>query len=207
MSSNCYPDLGGNFVVNCNHIPKAGILRKWIGIHDDIDQQATTIAENDTSGNVEFGVNQLVLKANAAIYRVEGNDKVHKLKDEAAENDFVDGHIHTDTITFVDKSQAEFMRVNRMKGRRFFSIVETVDSGGDGLTKFLIGGLESGMKMSANDFDTAENSATRTVELKTQENALESKTVIPLFLTDGTATDATPATTLTALEALEYAGA
>ena len=207
MSNNCYPDMGGNFVVNCNHIPKAGVLRKWIGIHEDIDRAATTFLDEENSGVANYGVNQLTLKQSANIYRVEGNDKVHKLKDEAAENDFVDGHIHTDTITFIDKSQAEFMRINRLKGRRFFSIVETVDEGGDGRTKFLIGGFDSGMKMTANDFDTAENSGTRTVELKTQENALESKTVVPLLLNDETSTEPTPVTTLTALQAMEYNGA
>ena len=200
----CEQDFGGNFIKNCNHIPKAGVLKEWIGIHDDLDLNATKLTKDAATG--KYAVDQLVLKADKSIYRVEGNDKQFKLKDEKAENDFVEGHIHTNTTTFIDKSQAELMKINAMNGGRFFSIVETVDRGGDGLTKFLIGGLESGMKITTNDFDTAENSGVRTVELKTQENALEGTTVLPVLLEDpntGTG-DPTPETTLAALLELEY---
>lgn len=187
QSFDCNLDLANNFIRNCYHKPKAGILNKWIGLVDGVDTEATDLnltPNNEIDLDSNYGVNQFVIKSGYYLYKVEGNDKTHKAKHAFSENDFDEGYIHTDTITFLDRNKVVRENIGRLSSsKRFFTISEMVDKASDGSTTFQIAGLFSGMKLINDDYDSAENSGTQTVVLETKEQELEPTGILDFLLT------------------------
>lgn len=209
INQSCTPEISKNFLRNCNHRPKAGVLRKWIGFHEGIDQQATNLSKSAATGfESKFAFDQFVLNSSSFLYRLEGNDKVHKVKHEFTPGDFANGYTHTDTVTFIDRNQTVLMNIADIQDGRFFTISEMVDAGGDGKTKFLVAGAFSGMKLLSDNFDSGENSGTLTIELATKEGDVEPFGLLPLLIGgDQSVTpviEASPETTLEALKAMEF---
>ncbi len=168
MADECNIGIGGNFRKICGYKPKQGIKRKWYGNVDDIDKEATVMANR---GNK---VTTLVLKESAKIYEVLGNDKTHQLQASGVVGDYGNGFTHTDTVNILYRGDTERERVQEIvDGARIFSIIEKVDGGEQGELAFEIAGFESGMLMSSFDYDSNANSGVATLAVATKEGEEE----------------------------------
>lgn len=185
MPTNCEQVLAGAFIRNCEHKPKQGVSKKWYGNWDDIDQVATQKANKGTC------VTTLVLKAGKTLYAAEGGSKSKKAKHALAINDYGKGYIHTDELVVEYRGKDEAERIQELVlGARVFSINKMVDTGLNGETSFRIAGLESGMEIINDDFDSTANNGTTTLILATNEGE-EEATGLKLYLdTDATTTQA-----------------
>lgn len=193
MADECNIGIGGNFRKICGYKPKQGIKRKWYGNVDDIDKEATVLANR---GNK---VTTLVLNENAKLYPVLGNDKTHQLQASGVVGDYGNGFTHTDTVNILYRGDKERERVQEIvDGARIFSISEKVDGGENGELAFEFAGYESGMLMSSFEYDTNANSGVATLAVATKEGE-EEGTAPKIFQ------DTDYATTLAFIVAAEYA--
>ncbi|WP_445454107.1 hypothetical protein [Flavobacterium sp. 25HG05S-40] len=168
MADECNAKLAGEFAKECGYKPKQGVAEKWYGNHEDIDIVATQLANRKTT------VTLLVLKEGAKVYKAQGNDKSHKAKHALAVGDFGNGYIHTDEYVplYIGPNEAE--RVQELvEGARVFTINKMVDGGIAGEIKYKIAGLESGMLIANDDFDSSANSGTSTIICATKEGEEE----------------------------------
>ena len=184
--------LAGNFARVCGLKPKQGILRKWYVNFDDLDRSATQLANRNTK------ITQLVLNTGAKLYPAEGNDKSHKANHALAVGDYGNGYIHTDQYTLLYRGENERERIQELvDGARVISIIEKVDGGQNGELTYEILGYESGMSITEDVWNSAENSGTAQLSVATKEGEEES-TGAKLF----SHTDA--ATTKSFIETNEY---
>ncbi len=184
----CNIGLGGNFKKICGYKPKSGIKRKWYGNVDDIDKEATVMANRGTK------INTLVLKVGAKIYSIGGNDKTHGLSSAGVVGDYANGFIHTDIINIMYRGELERERIQEIvDGARVFSIVEKVDGGESGELTYELAGYESGMLFNAYANDFIANSGVASLTVATKEGE-EEGTDVKLFQ------DTDSATTLAFLE-------
>lgn len=171
----CKNVLGGNFNRICGYKPKQGIKRKWYGNIDDIDKEATVLSARGTV------ITSLVLKADANLYPVLGNDKTHGLQSSGVVGDYGNGFTHTDIVNILYRGENERERVQEIvDGARIFSIVEKVDGGQNGELAFEVAGFESGMLFSAFENDFIANSGVATLTVATKEGE-EEGTDVKLF--------------------------
>lgn len=180
--SDCNNKLAGEFVQKCGHKPKQGVNRKWYGNVADIDRVATQLANRGTK------VTALVLKAGAKIYAAGGNDNAHKIAHALSVGDFSTGYIHTDSYSITYRGANESERVQELvDGAKVFSIEEMVDTGEAGETTYKIAGLESGMKIINDDFDSSANSGVTQIVCATKEGEEEATGLKHFLLTAGLA--------------------
>ena len=184
--------LAGQFAKKCGYKPKTGIKRKWYGNHDDVDRVGT---QKTNRGTV---ISKLVLKAGAKLYPAGGNQKTSKAGHTLSVLDFGNGYIHTDNYTLLYRGVNERERIQELvDGARVFTIIEKVDSGENGELTFEILGLESGMLVTEDTWNSAENSGTALLTVATAEGEEES-TGAKLFL------DTDSETTLSFIETNEF---
>lgn len=168
MTDECNIGLGGNFKKICGYKPKSGIKRKWYGNVDDIDKEATVLANRGNS------ITTLVLKETAKLYEAQGNDKSHVLQASGVIGDYGNGFTHTDILNVLYRGVNERERIQEITdGARLFSIVEKVDGGENGELAFELAGFESGMLLSAFDYDSSANSGVATLTVATKEGEEE----------------------------------
>ena len=171
----CKSVLGGNFKKICGYKPKQGLKKKWYGNVDDIDKEATVLANRNTK------ITSLVLKVDAKLYPVLGNDKTNGLKSAGVVGDYGNGFTHTDVVNILYRGENERERVQEIvDGARIFSIVEKVDGGENGELSFEIAGFESGMLFNAYENDFIANSGVATLTVATKEGE-EEGTDVKLF--------------------------
>jgi hypothetical protein len=181
----CESKLAGEFVRICGYKPKQGIKRKWAANWDDIDHVATQKANRNTK------VTLLVMKTDKKFYVVGGNDKSHKGSHALAVGDYGNGYIHTDNINLLYRGENERERVQEIvDGARVVTLIEKVDGGEAGELSYEILGLESGMVITEDTWNSSENSGTTNLTLATKEGEEES-TGAKLFLPAGGAADIT----------------
>lgn len=182
MAEECKSILAGNFQKICGYKPKSGIKKKWYGNVDDIDKEATVLANK---GNK---ITTLVLKAGAKIYKVGGNDKSHVLRASGVVGDYGNGFTHTDVVNILYRGLNERERIQEIvDGARIFSIIEKVDGGENGELTYEVAGFESGMLMSTFEYDSSANSGVATLEVATKEGE-EEGTAPKVFLNTDVAT-------------------
>lgn len=191
---NCIKELAGDFAQECDAKPKTGVKRKWYANYDDVDFEATQLANKRTK------VTLLVLKAGKKFYPADGNDKTSKVKHAIAIGDFTNGYIHTDEYNILYNGEAARERAQELaQGARVITISQKVDQGISGEIAFEIAGYESGMLILNDDYSSADNSGVRTVITATKAGE-EENTGLKLFLLAGGS-----AATLTYLETNTYA--
>lgn len=177
--SECNAKLAGEFTRKCGTKPKQGLLEKWYGNWDDIDRVATTLANRNTKVAI------LVLKAGTKLYKAQGSDKSHKGKHALAVGDYGNGYIHTDEFVPLYRGENEAERIQELvEGARVFSIQKRVDTGEAGELTYQIAGLESGMVITNDDYDSSANSGTSTIICATKEGE-EEATGLKIFLLAG----------------------
>ncbi|CAL2085136.1 hypothetical protein [Tenacibaculum sp. 190524A02b] len=167
---NCNTKLAGKFVRQCGHRPKQGVAKKWYINWEDIDFSATQKANKGTK------VTALVLKSGTKIYPAEtGANKGRKVKHALAAGDFGKGYIHTDelVLTYVGENESERIQ-ELVDGARVVTINKMVDNGENGEITYKIAGLESGMEIINDDYDSSANSGTTTLIVATNEGEEES---------------------------------
>lgn len=190
----CKALIAGNFKKICGYKPKSGIKKKWYGNVDDIDKEATVLANK---GNK---VQTLILKAGKKIYSVGGNDKSHGLRAAGVVGDYGNGFTHTDVVNILYRGLSERERIQEVvDGARIFSIIEKVDGGENGELTYEIAGFESGMLMNAFDYDSSANSGVATLTVASKEGE-EEGTAPKVFLDTDVATTAAWLETNTAAE-------
>lgn len=168
--------LAGEFVEKCGYRPKQGVVEKWYINHEDIDKAATTLANRNTK------VTALVLKEDCFIYKAGGNDKTNKVEHALAVGDFSNGYIHTDRYTPLYRGVNENERIQELAdGARVVTITKMVDTGTNGELTFKIAGLESGMVISEDTYNSAENSGVSQIACATKEGE-EEATGLKVFL-------------------------
>lgn len=188
--ADCDDKLAGEFAKKCGHRPKQGVVNKWYGNISDIDRVATQLANRGTK------VTALILKAGAKIYKAEGNDKTSGVEHALAVGDFSNGYIHTDRYAIMYKGETQRERVQELvDGARVFTIVEKVDTGEAGELTYEIAGLESGMVIIEDTFNSAENSGVTNIACATKEGEEESTGLKLFLLTAGLAATTTWITT------------
>ncbi|TDO68826.1 hypothetical protein EV143_11810 [Flavobacterium chryseum] len=174
MAENCDEKLTGQFVKMCGHRPKQGVAGKWYINHDDVDVEAT---QKSNRGTV---VTTLVLKTGAKIYPAVGK-KVSSIEHALAIKDFSNGYIHTDRFTITYKGPAERERVQELvDGARVVTLSKKVDTGISGELSYEIAGLESGMEITEDTFNSGADSGVTKIAVATKEGEEES-TGIKLF--------------------------
>lgn len=179
MPDTCDGKLAGQFTKVCGHRPKQGVSRKWYINWDDIDRTATQIANKGTK------VTALVLKTGKKIYRAEGNKKTSSVESALAVKDFGNGYIHTDRFTILYKGEDQRLRVQDLvEGARVVTLIERVDKGVNGELSFEIAGLESGMEITEDNFNSAADSGVTKIAVATREGE-EEATALKLFALTG----------------------
>lgn len=192
MADTCNDKLSKGFVKKCAHKPKTGIRRKWYGNIDDIDRVATQITARGTK------VTALVLKVGAKVYAAEGNNKTSRANHALTVGDYVNGYIHTDNFTVLYRGEAERERIQELvDGGKVFTIIERVDTGTAGELSYEILGLESGMVITEDNWNSSENGGATLLTVATMEGEEESTGAKLWIETD-------LATTVTWLETNEY---
>lgn len=176
MPESCDAKLSGLFAKKCGHKPKQGVSKKWYFNIDDVDRGATLTVNRGTK------VTALVLKAGAKLYPAEGSPKTKKIKHALTIGDFANGYIHTDEFTVTYRGEEERERIQELvDGARVGTINKMVDTGLNGEISYNIAGLESGMDILNDDFDSNANSGATTVIVATKEGE-EEGTGLKLFL-------------------------
>lgn len=194
MAEDCEELLAGEFARQCSHKPKQGVSKKWYFNWDDIDQEATNTVNKGTK------IDALVLKANAKIYKAQGGSKSKKVKHALSVGDYGNGYIHTDELIVEYVGEKEAERIQELVlGARIVSINKMVDTGINGETSYKVAGLESGMQIINDDFDSTANSGTTTLIVATNEGE-EEFTRLKIFLMPA---DTVSDPNLTELEATE----
>jgi hypothetical protein len=169
MPETCDNRLTGEFVKQCGYKPKEGITKKWYFNWDDIDREATQLANRGTK------ITLLVLKADKKIFKVEGAEKGLKSKHSLAILDFSNGYVHTDSLTILYHGEKERQRIQELvDGGRIGSINQKLDGGLNGELTFEIFGYESGMKITEDNYDSAANSGAVSIACATQKGEEES---------------------------------
>lgn len=176
MPETCDASLSGLFARKCGHKPKQGVSKKWYFNIDDVDRVATQMINRATK------VTALVLKAGAKIYPAEGSSKTKKVKHALSVGDFANGYTHTDEFTVTYRGEDEAERIQELvDGARVGTINKMVDTGANGETSYRIAGLESGMEIINDDFDSTNNSGATTLIVATKEGE-EEGTALKIFL-------------------------
>lgn len=164
----CNTLLSGLFARNCDHKPKQGIRKKWYFNTEDVDYEATLKVNRGTK------VTALVLKAGAKIYPAQGNDKSHRGNHSLSVQDYGNGYIHTDTFTVMYRGENEAERIQELvDGGRVGTIIKNVDTGVAGELTYSILGLESGMVVTEDTWNSSENGGTTTLTVATKEGEEE----------------------------------
>lgn len=183
MPDTCDNRLAGQFTKVCGHRPKQGVSRKWYINWDDIDRTATQISNKGTL------VTALILKIGKKIYRAEGNKKTSSAEHAMAVKDFGNGYIHTDRFTILYKGVNERLRVQDLvEGARVVTLIERIDKGVSGELSFEIAGLESGMSITEDNFNSAADSGVTKIAVATTEGE-EEATGLKLFTLTGGVTE------------------
>lgn len=178
MAENCDEKFAGAFAVKCGHRPKQGVSKKWYINHDDIDLEGTQKANRGTVVTV------LVLKTGAKIYPA-GGKKVSSIEHALAIKDFSNGYIHTDRFTITYKGPDERERVQELvDGARVVTLSKKIDTGVSGELSYEIAGLESGMEITEDTYNSAADSGVTKIAVATKEGEEES-TAIKLFKMTG----------------------
>ncbi|MGV3695501.1 hypothetical protein [Flavobacterium sp.] len=179
MAEDCNSKLAGDFARPCGYKPKQGIAEKWYGNWEDIDREATVLANRGTK------ITTLVLKENAKLYKAAGNDKSHKGKHALAVGDFGNGYIHTDEFVPLYRGENEAERIQELaEGARVYTIQKKIDSGTAGELTYQVAGYESGMLITNDDYDSSANSGTSTIICATKEGE-EEATGLKIFMLAG----------------------
>ncbi|MDI9256320.1 hypothetical protein [Flavobacterium sedimenticola] len=178
----CNTKLAGEFTRACGFKPKQGVDEKWYGNWEDIDREATVLANRNTK------ITTLVLKEDAKLYKAAGNDKSHKAKHALAVGDYGNGYIHTDEYIPMYIGDNEAQRIQELvEGARVFTIEKMVDTGVSGETTFKVAGFESGMLITNDDYDSSANSGTSTIICATKEGEEEATRLKTFLLAGGVA--------------------
>lgn len=179
MADTCDNKLAGQFTQMCGHRPKQGVSKKWYINWDDIDKEATQKANKGTV------VTALVLKTGAKMYPAQGNRKVHSIEHALSIKDFGNGYIHTDRFTITYKGENERERIQELvDGARVVTLSQKVDTGVSGELSYEIAGLEAGMEITEDNFNSAADSGVTKIAVATKEGEEES-TGIKLFKMTG----------------------
>ncbi|XKX06257.1 hypothetical protein R8G61_02765 [Tenacibaculum maritimum] len=164
----CDKKLAGKFVRHCGHKPKQGVSKKWYFNIDDVDRAATQTANKGTK------VTALVLKAGAKIYPAETVNKGKKVRSSLAVGDYGKGYIHTDEVVLTYVGENESERIQELvDGARVGTINKMVDTGENGEITYKIAGLEAGMEIINDDYDSSANNGTTTLIVATNEGEEE----------------------------------
>lgn len=176
MPESCDAKLSGLFARKCGHKPKQGVAKKWYFNTEDVDRVATQLANRATKCTA------LVLKAGAKLYPAEGSSKTKKVKHALAIGDFSNGYIHTDEFNVTYRGEEEAERIQELvDGARVGTINKMVDTGLNGEISYRIAGLESGMEILNDDFDSTANSGVTTLIVATKEGE-EEGTALKIFM-------------------------
>lgn len=179
MADTCDEKLAGQFTKVCGHRPKQGVSKKWYINYDDIDIEATQKANKGTV------VTDLVLKGTAKIYPAQGNRKVSSIEHALAIKDFGNGYIHTDRFSITYKGANERERVQELvEGARVVTLSQKIDTGVSGELSYEIAGLESGMEITEDNYNSAADSGITKIAVATKEGE-EEATGIKLFQMEG----------------------
>ena len=181
----CDDLLSADFAGQCGYKPKQGLRRKWYFNWSDVDRTATQIENKGTK------VTALVLKAGAKLYSVDGTTKTLKAKHALSVLDYGNGYIHTDNLTILYNGEDQRQRVQELVDNgRICSIVEKVDTGLNGELSFEIFGLESGMTIIEDNYDSAANSGVTNIGVATEKGEEESTGKKLFLMTDYETTNA-----------------
>lgn len=166
---NCDAKLAGKFARQCGHRPKQGVQKKWYFNWEDVDRAATKIENKGTK------VTQLVLKTGAKLYPAEGNAKTSNASHALSILDFGNGYIHTDNFTLLYRGEEERMRIQELvEGAKVCTLVKKTDGGVNGELSFEVLGLESGMIITEDNWNSKENSGSTALTVATLEGEEES---------------------------------
>lgn len=176
MAEDCNEKLAGLFARKCGHKPKQGVNKKWYFNVEDVDREATVLLNKGTK------VETFTLKAGAKLYPAEGPGKTKKIKHALVVGDYDNGYTHTDEFVVTYRGEKESERIQEIVGgAKLGTINKMVDTGIAGETTYRIAGLESGMNIINDDFDSTANSGVTTLIVATKEGE-EEGTGLKLFL-------------------------
>jgi hypothetical protein len=182
----CDTKLAGDFSRICGFKTKEGIKRKWYFNWDDVDRTTTTVVNKGTKVTV------LTLKTGAKIYEARGTTKTLKNNHKLSVLDYGNGYIHTDMFTLDYHGENERQRIQELvDGGRICSIVEKIDTGLNGELTYEIYGLESGMTITEDNYDSSANSGATTITVATEKGTEEATGKKLFLLATGTAATAT----------------
>ncbi len=165
----CSSKITNAFIKKCGHKPKAGLVKKWYLNWEDIDRSAST---TDKDGTV---VTNFVLKQNSKLYPAESSSKLNKAAHELVAGDFGNGYKFTDDYPVLYRGEDEAEQIQKLtKGAKVCSIVQKVDGGLNGEITYAVLGFESGMALTTDTWNSAENSGVSNLTIATKEGEEES---------------------------------
>lgn len=178
MADNCETKLTAAFVRKCGHTSKQGVAKKWYFNWDEVDREATQTTNRGTK------VTALVFKPGGKLYPAEGPSKNKKLRHALEIGDFANGYTHTDEFILTYRGEDEAERIQELvDGARVGTLNKMIDTGVNGEISYKIAGLEAGMEIINDDFDSDANSGATTLIVASKEGELEG-TALKIFLMD-----------------------
>lgn len=180
--ADCTGKITGNFVLNCDYLPIAGLTTNALLINfDDIDRTATTI-----SGTNRLLMTNLQLKAGKTAYMFTGvkqtNGKSYALVHKDAG---VDKYTHGFTGTVFNPSVENKLQVaNLSLGGKYVVVVEQLWKGEDNEDAFEVLGYYTGLKLNEATNSSSENDNTIALVLGSEEGYEEPSLPHNLLETD-----------------------
>lgn len=168
--ADCVNVIANDFVAQCEgYMPKKGTEEMYLYNINDVDYSSTTMTNKGTK------VTALVLKTGKKIYKAGGNSKTNRANHALSIKDYGNGYIHTGGATILYKGEVEREAIQELvQGSRVGVIVKKRDGGLAGELKFEILGLESGMEITEDNWNTTENGGTTSITFATPEDEEES---------------------------------
>ncbi len=168
--SNCDKKLAAKFAKTCGYNPKSGLCRMWYFNWDDIDRAATQLNVSKTT------ITTPVLKTGAKLYPAGlMNPNSGKGQHSLKETDFGNVYTHTATLTLQSTGETESEQIQNMVdgNTRVGVIIEGIDQGPTGAIPFRVLGFDSGMYVTADDWNSGENAGTTTLVVSSKEGMEE----------------------------------
>lgn len=183
-TNSCGALTAGLVAFECGKIAASGTRRRVALINfDDVDRASLTI----TNGVIAA----LPLKSGKIGYLFSCADNATTGEATFAKGKYVNSYDHAVTLRALVKNQDTKNFVNKLNGARVIAVVENLDEGNAGDTKFEVYGLKSGLVLTELPFSTElTDGVVFSIKLASDDTSKEEELPISFYTTSIAATEA-----------------
>lgn len=183
-TNSCGALAAGLTAFECGKIAASGTRKRVVLVNfDDIDRDSLTI----TSGVIAA----LPLKSGKIGYLFSCAENAATGEATLAKGKYVNAYDHAVTLRSLVKNQSAKNFVNGLNGTRLVAIVENLDEGNAGDTKFEVYGLKSGLVLTEVPFSTElSDGVVYAIKIASDDTSKEDQLPVSFYTTSIAATEA-----------------